>query len=940
MSFIMRPIRFASTGHIIEGSGLFDGSTGFLQRTQTAGNQKTWTFEWVGKRAELGTTCKLIEADHTTGGYSVVLQFQSDDTIYLQINNAATSNATYVTDQVFRDPSAWLHIVWAVDTSQGTAGDRSKLYVNGTQITSFSSSTNPGLNDLTSMNTTDVLSLGYRVDTSTISPTRYTARAILIDGQALDPTSFGEVTDDGFWQINDASGLTFGTNGFLIEGGVNVAAGTDSSSNASTTAVDVTSAASIWDGSTGSFNLANDDIICTGGDKAIFTKTVFTGVVDLEFTGVGEWAEVLFGFSKYTTLNNSGAAAGGVDGVEGISIFEHKSNATKFSDWSNTNAGNGSSPTATITRGQIAGETCNLIRQADGTVIFKIGGSTVFTGSDTYTGPIRVWMGSHGDITPPLSMTTVSITASGTAGNIFRPTGTITATSDSPTNDADNGYGNYATLNPLDLRMSAVAATLSNGNLDIATGGGGGRGSTIMLPSSGKYKVELIPTGTINTSSFGITSSTTNDGNMLRTGAVIKIDGSNSQTGLTAMAVGQVHVMLIDMDAMTVQFKLNNANTGSAAALSADAGLGYMIHTWDSDGNTDWSVNFGQLGFTHEDADYLPLATQNLPEPDVINYEDEYYIEAGISHSNGSTTAVTLPTSVSGGAMARIKRTDSTSDWYIFDTVRGANKSRKWNEAEAEDTSTFDDQNLTGTTLTLPSDLATGTYLVEVFYVGSYFQIQTVTGNAGARTITWPTEMDSYGFSAFFPRTGASSGISHHKDIGAQQILFCDNGSTAANRTNFSQAPNKTDFRTPASVGPDFNLNTIPYVCYGWANSGPYAFGFYNPNNSADGPMINLGGMPATMVVKRNGGSSWNWTLITKVIDTYNEGYQYLEPNTTIAPNTSSTVNEFDLVSNGLKVREAGNNSLNGTPASDIQVYGAFGIQPLTDGAINQGRAK
>ena len=333
----------------------------------------------------------------------------------------------------------------------------------------------------------------------------------------------------------------------------------------------------------------------------------------------------------------------------------------------------------------------------------------------------------------------------------------------------------------------------------------------------------------------------------------------------------------------------------------------------------------------------VALGTQNLPTPAVINYEDEYYIEAGISHTNGSTTAVTLPTSVSGGAMARIKRTDSTSDWFMFDTVRGANKSKKWNEAEAEDEDTFDDQNLTGTTLTLPSALASGTYLVEVFYVGSYFQIQTVTGNAGARTITWPTAMDSYGFSAFFPRTGASSGISHHIGIGAQQILFCDNNSAAANRTNFSQAPNKTDFRTPSSVGPDFNLNTIPYVCYGWANSGPYAFGSYTGNSNADGTFINVGGRPQVFIGKPTTDAD-SWVAKYDALLGYNVNGKrmYLEDTHAVSTSTSDAL--VDFVFNGVKNRIS-STGLNSSTYGNY-VYMAFGIQPLTDGSINQGRAR
>jgi hypothetical protein len=747
-------------GYIIQGSGLFGGTTsdfldGYVPSTPTDNN--VWTYEAVVKLSAIGTIMSLLDST-SSDTVQAYIRINSNGLIRVFDYNSGTNHDINSYAEL-RDPSAYYSIVVAFDSGEASATDRVKIWINGTAQSTQGDA--PSLNAASYINTSGrEMNIGNNTGGSVDSMfDGYFARATFIDGQALNPTSFGELTDDGFWQINDVSELTFGNNGFLIEGGAAMSAGTDSS-----------------------------------GNSKSFTKT-----------------------------------------------------------------------------------------------------------------------------------------------------GTITATNDSPTNGGDDDeYGNYATLNPLDLRMSAVAATLSNGNLNIATGGGGGRGSTIMLPSSGKYKVELIPTGTINTSSFGITSSTTNDGNMLRTGAVIKIDGSNSQTGLTAMAVGQVHVMLIDMDAMTVQFKLNNANTGSAAALSADAGLGYMIHTWDSDGNTDWSVNFGQLGFTHEDADYLPLATQNLPTPAVVNYEDEYYIEAGISHSNGSTTAVTLPKSVSGGAMVRIKRTDSTGSWYVFDTVRGANKFVYWDSRIVEDSSTFDDQNLTGTTFTIPSDMATGTYLLECFYMGSYFQIQTYTGNATNRTVSFAATLDSApGFGCVINRSvNTGSQVAQHSALLGTQFLNID---TAATAQTYATVWNSTlATTTEFSLGTDTtgNKNTDSYVGYFWANSGPYAFGSYNPNNSADGPMINLGGMPATMVVKRNGGSSWNWTLITKVIDTYNEGYQYLEPNTTIAPNTSSTVNEFDLVSNGLKVREAGNNSLNGTPASDIQVYGAFGIQPLTDGAVNQGRAK
>ena len=372
-----------------------------------------------------------------------------------------------------------------------------------------------------------------------------------------------------------------------------------------------------------------------------------------------------------------------------------------------------------------------------------------------------------------------------------------------------------------------------------------------------------------------------------------------------------------------------DAGTGEAA--SGLTGLfNFVAYHYQ---NSSMRFNFGAIAFLYSPpTGGKSINTAKLPTPSLINYEEEYFIKAGISHSNGSTTAVTLPKNVSGGAMVRIKETDAATDYFIFDTVRGVNKSRKWNEAEAESTDTFDDQNLTGTTFTMPSDLPSGTYLLECFYVGDFFQIQTFTGNAGARTITWPSAMDSYGWAAFFPRTGASSGIQHHKDIGAQQILFCDNNSVAADRTNFSQAPNKTDFRTPSSVGPDFNLNNIPYVCYGWANSGPYQFGTYEGSAGTDGTFINIGGFATVMVVK-NVDSAASYQMVPRVLQDSNTGANAsLQWDNTGVGGTAA----FDVNANGAKMRTA-NVNFN---TAETFIYMAFGIRPLTDGGVNQVRAK
>ena len=149
---------------------------------------------------------------------------------------AGTSEASVIVTPLLRDFGAYYQVVIAIDTTQAVAANRTKIYINGTEV-----ATTAGGNGLPSEDYAcdfgkagTVGYIGDRDSTSGTSPFHgYIARTTVIENQRLDPTSFGELTDDGYWQINDASELTFGTNGFLLEGGTNVAAGTDSSYTAS-----------------------------------------------------------------------------------------------------------------------------------------------------------------------------------------------------------------------------------------------------------------------------------------------------------------------------------------------------------------------------------------------------------------------------------------------------------------------------------------------------------------------------------------------------------------------------------------------------------------------------------------------------------------------------------------------------------------------------------
>ena len=222
----------ASGGYVIEGSGAFDGDSGYLYRAQgQTSNQRTFTYNIVAKGIGSSTTLRNLLLAYEPGNFQNderYFNFYVTNEIVLELWGGEKLNTT----QVFRDPSAYYDILLAIDTTQSTASNRVKLYVNGTQITAFDTASYPSQNAIYAVNNTDSnLNIGARVG---VNNDGYwygnIARACLIDGLQLTPTSFGETSEDGFWQLNDISELTFGANGFVIEGSA-MAAGTDSSGN-------------------------------------------------------------------------------------------------------------------------------------------------------------------------------------------------------------------------------------------------------------------------------------------------------------------------------------------------------------------------------------------------------------------------------------------------------------------------------------------------------------------------------------------------------------------------------------------------------------------------------------------------------------------------------------------------------------------------------------
>ena len=225
-----------STGfynNVIDQSLRYDYSDSpYLTRTGDSGNRRTFTFSAWFKRSSFNQTNSIFGAVLNGSNFFMIRFRDIDDPDggKLQIGNYSGSfDLDLRTSQVFRDLTNWYHIVVAVDTTQSTASDRVKLYVNGSQVTSFSTATYPSQNFETRVSNGHSEQVGAEA-TSYSYIDGYLAEVNFIDGTALTPSSFGE-TKNGVWIPKAISGLTYGTNGFRLTFADSSSLGDDTSGN-------------------------------------------------------------------------------------------------------------------------------------------------------------------------------------------------------------------------------------------------------------------------------------------------------------------------------------------------------------------------------------------------------------------------------------------------------------------------------------------------------------------------------------------------------------------------------------------------------------------------------------------------------------------------------------------------------------------------------------
>jgi len=402
----------------------------------SAGDRKTYTLSVWFKLTVFTTAHEkvIFGADDGTGGNNNFDYFSVGSNFTIKMYGyTGSENQSITSTQFLRDPSAWYHFVAAVDTTQGTASNRVKFYLNGSQITDFSTANYPSLNYQGKINNNNVHKISSYPDRTDKNFDGYMAETHFIDGQALTPSDFGEFNDNGVW-IPKAYTGSYGTNGFYLEfketgtGTDASGMGADTSGNDNHWAVTNLAATDVTtDTPTNNFATMNPLYLRTSGAPVFSEGNTFS---DQSAANTLQFSTILVTQGKWY-MEVKVVAVGGLAavGISDPSIYDNGNPDTKIisyrSNGQKKNLGTDSSYGNTFTTGDIIGIAFNA---DDGEIFFykngtaENSGTAAFTGIDTSGGYVIGSIGYNGE-------------ASNNYGN---PSYTISS------GNADaNGYGNF-----------------------------------------------------------------------------------------------------------------------------------------------------------------------------------------------------------------------------------------------------------------------------------------------------------------------------------------------------------------------------------------------------------------------------------------------------------------------------------------------------------------
>ena len=204
----------------------------YLSKTFSAGNRKTWTWSgWVKRTGFDASNNMVLFGSYQDGSNQLKLQIANTNQIQTYGLSGGTLVCRVLTNALYRDVNSWYHIVYSLDTTQATSTDRQKVWVNGEEVTSFSTRTDPSQNADLEVNDTNSHTIGQMNSGDYFNGVL--AHVHFIDGTRYDASYFGETdATTGIWKPKTAPSVTYGTNGFFLKFENSGSMGTDSSGNA------------------------------------------------------------------------------------------------------------------------------------------------------------------------------------------------------------------------------------------------------------------------------------------------------------------------------------------------------------------------------------------------------------------------------------------------------------------------------------------------------------------------------------------------------------------------------------------------------------------------------------------------------------------------------------------------------------------------------------
>ena len=514
---------------------------------------------------------------------------------------------------------------------------------------------------------------------------------------------------------------------------------------------------------------------------------------------------------------------------------------------------------------------------------------------------------------------------------------------DSPTNNGTSG--NYCTLNPL----MKTSATISDGNLKVSNQTAGR-----VAPAIGTMYADISATSGIY---FEVTIDVVGSGSAI---GIIRSDiqAYDSSPSTTSGVIGLISTgelyssgsfiasfaTYTTNDILGLYFSSGNLyyakngtvmNSGSPVLTGLTGYWTFYTNNVASVGSLGCTVNFGQRPFAYAaPSGFKALCTTNLPTPTI--QKPSKYMD--VVTYTGTGSALT-PTSSLGFSpdLVWIKGRSGATDHALYDAVRGVqndlvSNSNAGQTSQAQGLTSFNSGGFSiGTLAKLNTN--TSTYVAwawdETPMAG--MDIVSYTGNSAARTISHNLGVAPKMIIVKAYGSGETQNWSvYHSSIGNTKGIYLNLTNAASTSSGFWNNTNPTSSVFSVGGSPnagydDVNYTGFSYIAYLFAEvEGFSKFGSYTGNGSADGPFVWCGFRPRWVMIKRTDTAGGSWNIRDTSRDLQNTANLGLFANLS---NAESTQANIDILSNGLKIRDAG--GLETNASGGTYIFAAFAESPF-----------